>query len=152
MTRDELERSVFAGMSCSGRIVAGLDYLGTELLVIRDVQLSFVVQESVEFFPLEKVVNQSARAFLAEYFEGLGDFDFAIGAVSNLLFECRGVGEGGGGKRNKAFGVQNQLVPIIFGVRDLEARGTRKRVGDTVFLARSDAKVQFENLVLNQNR
>jgi hypothetical protein len=92
-------------MPCGGRIVAGLDDLGTELLVIRDVQLSLIVQESIEFFPLEKVVNQSAGAFLAEHFEGLSDFDFAIGAVSNLLFECRGLGKGGGGKRDKAFGV-----------------------------------------------
>jgi hypothetical protein len=66
----------------------------------------------------------------------LGDFDFAIGAVSNLLFECWGFGEGSGGKRNEAFRVQNQLIPIIFSVRDLEARGMRERVGDTVFLAR----------------
>jgi hypothetical protein len=92
-------------MPCGRRIVAGLDDLGTELLVVRDVQLSFVVQESVEFFPLKKVVNQSARAFLAENFEGLSDFDFAIGAVSNLLFECWGFGEGGGSKRDEAFGV-----------------------------------------------
>jgi hypothetical protein len=133
--RDKLERSVFAGMPCGGRIVAGLDDLGTELLVIRDIQLSLVIEESVDFFPLEKVVNQSARAFLAENFEGLGDFDFAIGAVSNFLFECRGLGEGGGGKRDEAFGVQNQLVLIIFSVQNLEARGTRERVGNTVFLA-----------------
>jgi hypothetical protein len=127
---------MFAGMPCSRRIVAGLDDLGTELLVIRDIQLSLVIQESVEFFPLEKVINQSARAFLTKYFESLSNFDFAIGAVSNLLFECRGFGEGGGSKRDKTLGVQNQLVPIILGVRDLEARGTRERVGDTVFLAR----------------
>jgi hypothetical protein len=123
-------------MPCGRRIVAGLDNLGTELLVVRDVQLSFVVQESVEFFPLEKVVNQSARAFLAKDFEGLSDFDFTIRAVSNFLFECRGLGEGRGSKRNEAFGVQNQLVPIVFGVRNLETRGTRERVCDTVFLAR----------------
>jgi hypothetical protein len=122
-------------MPCGGRIVAGFDDLGTEILVVRDVQLSLVVQESVEFFPLEKVVNQSARAFLAKDFKGLSDFDFAIGAVSNLLFECRGFGKGRGSKRDEAFRVQNQLVLIIFSVRDLEARGTRKRVGDTVFLA-----------------
>jgi hypothetical protein len=136
VTQDELECSVFAGMPCGRHIVAGLDDLGTELLVIRDVQLSLVIKESVEFFPLEKVVNQSTRAFLAEDFESLSDFDFAIGAVSNLLFECRGFGEGGGSKRDEAFGVQNQLVPIIFGVRNLEVRGTRERVSDTVFLAR----------------
>jgi hypothetical protein len=127
---------VFAGMPCGRRIVAGLDDLGTELLVIRDIQLSLVIEESVEFFPLEKVVNQSARAFLTKDFQGLCDFDFMIRAVSNLLFECRRLGEGCGGKRDEAFRVQNQLIPIVFSVRDLEARRTRERVGDTVFLTR----------------
>jgi hypothetical protein len=136
MTRDKLERSMFAGMPGSGRIVAGLDDLGTELFVVGNVQFPFVVEESVEFFPLEKVVNQSVRAFLTKYFEGLSDFDFAIGAVLNLLFECRGFGKGGGSKCGEAFRVQNQLILIVFGVRDLEARGTRERVGDTIFLAR----------------
>jgi hypothetical protein len=136
MTRDKLERSVFAGMPCCGRVVAGFDDLGTELLVVRNVQLSFVVQESVKFFLFEKVVNQSARAFLAKDFEGLSDFDFAIRAVSDLLFESRGFGKGGGSKRDEAFGVQDQLIPIVFSVRDLETQGTRERVGDTVFLAR----------------
>jgi hypothetical protein len=116
--------------------MAGLDDLGTELLVIRDIQLSLVIEESVKFFPLEKVVNQSARAFLAKDFEGLGDFNFAIRAVSNFLFECRGFGEGGGGKRNEAFRVQNLLIPIVFSVHDLKAREMRERVGDTVFLIR----------------
>jgi hypothetical protein len=83
--------------------MAGLDDLSTKLLVVRDVQLSFVVQESVEFFPLEKIVNQSVRAFLAKHFQGLDNFDFAIGAVSNLLFECQGFGKGSGSKRDEAF-------------------------------------------------
>jgi hypothetical protein len=69
------------------RIVASLDDFGMELFIVGDIQFSFVVQESVKFFSLEKVVNQSARAFLAEYFESLGNFDFAIGAILNLLFE-----------------------------------------------------------------
>jgi hypothetical protein len=127
---------MFAGMPCYGRIVAGLDDLGTELLVVWDIQLSFVVQESVEFFPLEKVINQSARAFFAKDFEGLSNFDFAIGAVLNLLFECWWFGESNGGKCSEAFGIQDQLIPIVFGIRDLEARGTRERVSNTVFLAR----------------
>jgi hypothetical protein len=65
----------------------------------------------------------------------LGNFNFAIGAVSNFLFKCWGFGEGSGGKRDEAFGVQNQLVPIVFGVRDLETKGTRERVDDAIFLA-----------------
>jgi hypothetical protein len=115
--------------------MAGLDDLGTELFVVRDVQLSFVVQESIEFFPLKKIVNQSARAFLVKDFEGLSDFNFAIGAVSNFLFKCRGFGKGGGGKRGEAFGVQDQLIPIVFSVHNLEARETRERVDNTIFLA-----------------
>jgi hypothetical protein len=59
---------MFAGMPCGGRIVAGFDDLGTEFLVIGDIQFSLVIKESVEFFPLEKVVNQSVRAFLAKDF------------------------------------------------------------------------------------
>jgi hypothetical protein len=35
----------------------------------------------------------------------LGDFNFAISTISNLLFECRRFGEGSGGKRGKAFRV-----------------------------------------------
>jgi hypothetical protein len=118
------------------RIMAGFDDLGMELLVIEDIQLSLVVQESVEFFSFKKVVNQSARAFLAKDFEGLSNFNFVIGAVSNLLFECQGFGKGSGGKRDEAFRVQNQLILIVFSIHNLEARGTRERVSDTVFLAR----------------
>jgi hypothetical protein len=136
MTQDKLEHSVFARMPYSGRIVAGFDNLGMKLLVVGDVQFSFVIQESIEFFPLEKVVNQSTRAFFAKHFEGLGDFDFAIRAVSKFLFECRRLGEGSSGKCDEAFGVKNQLVPIVFGIRDLKASGARERIGDTIFLAR----------------
>jgi hypothetical protein len=78
---------VFAGMPCCGCIMAGFNNLSTKLLVIGNVQFPFVVEESVEFLPLKKVVNQSARAFLVEYFKDLGNFDFAIGTISNLLFE-----------------------------------------------------------------
>jgi hypothetical protein len=108
-------------MLCRRRIVAGLDNLGTELFVIGDVQFPFVIQKSVKFFSLKKVVNQSARAFLAKHFEGLGNFDFAIGAVSDFLFKCRGFGKVSGGERNEAFGAENQLIPIVFSVCNLEA-------------------------------
>jgi hypothetical protein len=105
MTQDKLKYSMFAGMPCHRHIVAGLNDLGTELLVIGDIQLSLVVQESVEFFSFEKVVNQLVRAFFTKHFKGLSNFDFTIGAVSNLLFECQGFGKGSGSKRNKVFRV-----------------------------------------------
>jgi hypothetical protein len=76
--------------------MASLDDLGIELLIVGDIQFPFIVKESVKFFPFEKVVNQSARSFLMEYFKGLGDFDFAIGAISNFLFEFQRFSEGGG--------------------------------------------------------
>jgi hypothetical protein len=85
--QDKLECSVFAGMPSGRRIVVVFDDLGIELLAIKDIQFSLVVQESIEFFPLKKVVNQSVRAFFTEYFECLGGFYFMIKAFSNLLFE-----------------------------------------------------------------
>jgi hypothetical protein len=107
MMQDKLECSIFAGMPCCRCIVASLDDLGTELLVVWDVQFPFAIQESVEFFPLEKVINESARAFLVKYFEGLSNFNFAIGAVSNLLSECQGFGKGSSGKCGEAFGIEH---------------------------------------------
>jgi hypothetical protein len=102
--------------------MASLDDLGTELLVVGNVQFPFVVKKSVKFFPLEKVVNQSARAFLAEYLEGLSNFDFAIRAILNLLFKFQRFGKGGGGKRGQVRGVKDPLIPIVFSIHDLEAR------------------------------
>jgi hypothetical protein len=81
--------------------VACLDDLGTELFVIRDIQFLFVVKKPIDFFPLKKVVNQSVRAFPVEYFEGLSNFDFAIGAISNLLFKFQRFGKSSSGKRDK---------------------------------------------------
>jgi hypothetical protein len=76
--------------------MASLDDLGIELLIVGDIQFPFIVKESVKFFPLKKVVNQSARSFLTKYFKGLGDFNFAIGAISNFLFEFQRFSKGGG--------------------------------------------------------
>jgi hypothetical protein len=135
MTRDKLKCSVLARMPCSRRIVASLDDLGMELLVIGNIQFLFVIEESVEFFSLEKVVNQSVRTFFAEYFKSLSDFDLTIGAVSNLLFEFQRFGKSGGGKRGKVREVKDQLIPIVFSVRDLEMYRVRERISNTVFLA-----------------
>jgi hypothetical protein len=135
MMRDKLECFIFAGMPCRRRIMAGLDNLGMELLIVRNVQLSFIIEESVEFFPLEKIVNQSVRAFLAKYFESLSNFDFTIEAILNLLFESQRFGESGGGKRDEVFRIKNQLVPVVFSVRDLEAHRARERIGTIIFLA-----------------
>jgi hypothetical protein len=100
--QDKLKCFMFTGMPSSRRIVAGFDDLSMELLVVGDIQFPFVVQKSVEFFLLEKVVNQSARAFLIEHFEGLSNFDFAIGAILNFLFEFQRFGKGSSGKHDKA--------------------------------------------------
>jgi hypothetical protein len=116
-------------------IVAGLDDLGTELFVVGNIQFLFVAQEPVKFLPLEKVVDQSPRAFLAEYFKGLSDFNFTIRAVLNLLFEFQGFSKSSGGKHNKAIRIKDQLIPIVFSIHNLEVRRARERIGNTVFLA-----------------
>jgi hypothetical protein len=135
MMQDKLKHFMFARMLYRRHIVAALDNFNMEFFVVGDIQFLFVVKESVEFFPLEKVVNQSARAFLTKYFKGLDNFNFAIRAISNLLFMFRRFGKGSGGKCNKAIGVKNQLVPIVLGIHNLEACRTRERVGNTIFLA-----------------
>jgi hypothetical protein len=124
---------MFARMPCHRCIVAGLDDFGMELFVVRDIQFLFVVEESVEFFLLEKVVDQSARAFFTKYFESLSDFDFTIEAISNLLFKFWRFGKGNGSKCNKMRGIKDQLIPIVFSIRDLKACRARERVCDTVF-------------------
>jgi hypothetical protein len=135
MIQNKLKRFVFAGMPGYRRIMASLDDFGMEFLVIGNVQFFFIVQESVKLFSLKKVVNQSARAFFAEYFEGLGDFNFAIRAISNLLFEFRRFGKDGGSKRGEAKGVKDQLILIVFSICDLKAYQARERISNTVFLA-----------------
>jgi hypothetical protein len=80
-------------------------------------------------------VNQSVRVFLAKYFKGLSNFNFAIGAILNLLFEFQRFGKGSGNKRDKARGVKDQLILIVFSVCDLKAHRARERLGDTIFLA-----------------
>jgi hypothetical protein len=47
------------------------------------------------------------RAFLVEYFESLGNFNFAIGAISNFLFEAWRFGKGSGSKHDEVFRVEN---------------------------------------------
>jgi hypothetical protein len=101
--------------------MVGLDDFGMKLHVVGNIQFLFVVQESVKFFPLKKVVNQFAKTFLVEYFEGLGNFDFAIEAVLNLLFEFQRFDKSSGSKHDKVFRVKNQLVLVVFSIGDLKA-------------------------------
>ena len=58
VARDEFQGSVFAGMTCGGGVVTRLYDFSAELLVVRDVELAAVIEQSVGFFPLQDAVGE----------------------------------------------------------------------------------------------
>ena len=119
VTLNEFERAVFARVSSSGRVVTGFHDLATKFRVVGDVQFAFVIQQTVEFFPLEYAVGETSRAFLFQGDEGVSDFGFAVGAIAYALFEGWGLSESGRGDCLKVFGPKNNLIVVVFSVSDL---------------------------------
>ena len=87
MARDEFQGSVFAGMTCGGGVVTRLDDFSAEFLVVGNVQLAAVVEESIGFFPLQDAIGELARAFGFEGLERLNDNALSIHAVTDALLE-----------------------------------------------------------------
>ena len=87
VARDEFQGSVFAGMTCGGGVVTRLDDFSAEFLVVGNVQLAAVVEESIGFFPLQDAVGELAGPFGLEGFERLDDDALSIHAVADALLE-----------------------------------------------------------------
>ena len=87
MARDEFQGSVFAGMTCGGGVVTRLDDFSAEFLVVGNVQLAAVVEESIGFFPLQDAIGELAGSFGLEGFERLDDDSLSIHAVTDALLE-----------------------------------------------------------------
>lgn len=66
VARDQLECSVFAGMSSRWRVVARLDDVVAQRGTVWDVEFAFVVQQAFVLFPSQSTVLKPARAFSAE--------------------------------------------------------------------------------------
>ena len=116
---DQFDRAVFARVSGSGRVVTCLDDFTAEFVVIWYIQFAFVVQQTVEIFPLEYAVSETSRAFLLQDDEGLSNFSFSLGAFANALFESRGLGEGSCGDGFEVFGSEDDSIVVVLGVCDL---------------------------------
>jgi hypothetical protein len=114
-------------MSSGRGVMTGLDNIATELLIIRDVEFSLIIDESVLFFPFKEAVEESARSFGFERLEGLCHRGFAIQAVLDVLFKRwhRNFGRAEikccSSKSMEVFGRQYNLVVVVFSVRNLVA-------------------------------
>ena len=78
---------MFAGMTCGGGVVTRLDDFSAEFLVVGNVQIAAVVEESIGFFPLQVAVGELAGAFGFEGLERLDNLRFSIHAVADALLE-----------------------------------------------------------------
>ena len=116
---DEFQRSVASGVSGVWRIVTRFDDFAAEFIVVGDVQLALVVEQTVQIFPLEYAVGETSRAFLLQDDEGLSDFSFSFGTFANALFESRGLGEGGCGDGLEVLGPEDDSIVVVLGVCDL---------------------------------
>ena len=90
-----------------------------EFVVIWDVQFSFVVEQTVQIFPLEYAMGETSRAFLLQDDEGLSDFSFLFGTFANALFESRGLGKGGCRDGFEVFRLEDDLIVVVLGICDL---------------------------------
>jgi hypothetical protein len=74
-------------MSSGRGVMTGLDDVATELFIVRDIEFSLVIDESVLLFPFKKAVNELTRSFGFERLEGLSYRGFVIQAVLDALFK-----------------------------------------------------------------
>ena len=116
---NEFQCSVAFGVSGGWRIVTCFDNFTVEFVVIGDVQLAFVVEQTIQIFPLEYAMDETSRAFLLQGDEGLSDFSCSFGIFANALFRSRGLGEGSCRDGFEVLGLEDNLIMVVLGVCDL---------------------------------
>jgi hypothetical protein len=65
-------------MSSSRRVIIGLDNIAIELFIVRNIEFSLVINESILFFLFKEAINESMRPFGFERLESLSYRGFAI--------------------------------------------------------------------------
>jgi hypothetical protein len=129
---------MFARMSSSRGIMAGLDDIAMKLFIVGDIEFSLVINKSVLLFPFKEAVQESTRFFGFEGLESLSHRGFAIQAVLNVLFKQwrRNFGraeiECCSSKTIKVFVRQYDLVVVVFSIRNFVAWLTRQSVTSTI--------------------
>jgi hypothetical protein len=112
-------------MSSGRGVMTRLDNVATELFIIRDIEFSLVIDESVLLFPFKEAVKELARSFGFERLESFSHRGLAVQAVLDALFEQwhRNFGRAEikccSSKTMEMFGRQYDLVVVVFGIRNL---------------------------------
>jgi hypothetical protein len=60
---------VFARMSSGRRVMTRLDNVAIELFIVRNIEFSLVIDESVLLFPFKKAIKELTRSFGFEELE-----------------------------------------------------------------------------------
>jgi hypothetical protein len=114
-------------MSSSRGVMTGLDNVATKLFIVRNVEFSLIINESVLLFPFKETVKESTRSFGFEGLESLSHRGFTIQAVLDALFKqwCRNFGRAKikccSSKTMEVLGRQYNLVVVVFSIRNLVA-------------------------------
>jgi hypothetical protein len=77
---------VFARISSSKGIIAGLDDIAAELFIIGDIEFFLVINESILLFPFKEAIEELMRSFGFKRFEGLSYRRLTIQAILDVLF------------------------------------------------------------------
>jgi hypothetical protein len=118
---------MFAKMPSSRGVMAGLDDVATELFIIRDIEFSLIIDESVLLFPFKKAIKKLTRFFGFKRLECLSYRRLTIQAVLDVLFKQwhrkfdRAEIKCCSSKLMKMFGEQYNLVIVVFSIRNLVA-------------------------------
>jgi hypothetical protein len=118
---------VFARISSSKRVMIGLDDIATELFIVRNVEFSLVINESVLLFLFKEAIKELTRSLGFERLKSLSHRGFTIQAVLNALFKQwrRNFGRAEikccSSKTMEVFGRQYDLVVVVFSIRNLVA-------------------------------
>ena len=118
---DQFDRAVFVRVFSGGGVVTCLDDFTAEFVIVRDVQFAFVVEQTVEIFPLEYAVSETSRAFLFQDVEGMSNFSFTFGAIADAFFEGRSLSEDerSSGNGFEVLRLENDVILVVVSVSDL---------------------------------
>jgi hypothetical protein len=125
-------------MSSSRGVVTKFDDVAMELFIIRDIEFSLIINESILLFPFKEAIKKSMRSFGLERPECLSHRGFAIQTVLDVLFKwwCRKFGKAKikccSSKTMEMFGRQYNLVIVVFSIRNLVVWLTRQSITSTI--------------------
>jgi hypothetical protein len=74
-------------MSSGGRVMTGLNNVATELFIIRNIEFSLVINESILLFLFKEAIKKSTRSFDFERLKCLSHRRLVIQVIIDTLFK-----------------------------------------------------------------